>query len=272
MEREEFEALLADENVSAYLAEKYVAKADFDKVNGKKDQLLGEKKREQDKAKGLADQLSKWTAISEQVGQLGFDMDEVLPKFLSTMQKQQADGGDEPPKGNESLKVLEDRMTIQKQTYESKISSMQKEHEKKVSDLESYTQRVLKGWDNEKAENTLVSEMNRIGVLPTHFKTLKMAFRNIAAVEENEDGVRGVLMLNENGLKVPATEYFDAFAQSDEGKVYIAAPQTTGGGAVGGRGGRQSIDFNAERNKALQKGDIRSSIGLAILQDGQKKR
>lgn len=272
MEREEFEALLTDENVVAFLTERYVPKTDFDKVNGKKEQLLSEKKREQDKAKALADQLSKWNSISEQVGQMGFDMDEVVPKFLASLQKQQDGTDDGSSKNSETVKVLEDRMTIQKQTYESKISSMQKEHEKKVNELESYTQRVLKGWDNEKAENTLISEMNRIGVLPAHFKTLKMAFRNIAAVEENEDGVRGVLMLNDNGLKIPATEYFDNFAQSDEGKMYIAAPQTSGGGAVGGRGGRQSIDFNAERNKALQKGDIRSSIGLAIMQDTTKKR
>lgn len=273
MEREEFDALLADESVATLLAEKYVPKADFDKVNGKKEQLLSEKKREQERAKKFEEELGKYKSVSDQIGQLGFDADAELAKFVGMLQKQQSSDPNqsEPSKSND-IKVLEDRMTIQKQTFENKIASMQKDYEKRLSELDAQNKRISQGWDSEKAENTLISEMNRIGVLPVHFKTLKMALRTRATVEENEDGVRGVLMLNENGLKVPATEYFDALAQSDEWKVYIAAPQTTGGGAVGGKGGRQNIDFNAERNKAMQNKDTRSSIELALLQQEAAKR
>lgn len=277
MEREEIDALLADEAVASVLAERFVAKSDFDKVNSKKEQVLGEKKREQDKAKKLEEELSKWRSVSEQIGQLGYDVDEVLPTIVSKLQKQH-DGVDEvdaPPKQtDESRKILEDRLTVQKQTYESKIESLKKDYDKKIADMEATTRQVITGWDAEKIENALMTEMNRVGVMPSHLKTLKLAFRNLAEVSENEDGVRGVLVTNDNGLKISVSEFFDAFAQSDEGKAYIAAPTTSGGSAIGGKGGRHTIDFNAERNKALQKGDSKSSIELAMAQyrQSQKKR
>lgn len=274
MEREEIEVLLQDEAVAAVLAEKFVSKTDFDKVNNKKEQLLSEKKREQDKVKQAQEQLSKWQSFSEQVGKLGFDVEDIIPKFLESLQKQH-DGtpeGSPDPQKNEAVKILEDRMTIQKQTFEKQIESIKKDYEKKLAEMQAENSRILQGWDGEKIENTLLSEMNRVGVLPIHQKTIKMAFKTRAEVSENEDGVRGVLLTNDNGLKISATEFFDSFAQSDEGKAYIAAPQSSGGGAVGGKGGRQSIDFNAERNKALQRGDARSSVELAMAQFRSKTR
>lgn len=264
MGREEILQMLALEEVQAVVRESFVDKEEFDKVNNKREQLLTEKKSIQGKLKTVEEELGTWKGIETKVGELGFNIDEVVESLSKkTGEEDNAD---------EKLKLAQNRLTVQKETYESRIASMTKEHEKQLNEIKEQNQLLTRGWDVEKIENTINAEFDRINVLPKHRAILRQAFVPVAAVEENEDGVRGVLLTNNAGLKTSATDFFDSFAQSEEGKAYIAAPVTTGGGAIGGKGGKHAVDYNAERLKALEKGDSFSSVGLALSEFLKQKR
>ena len=270
MEREELEKLLESEEVQALLGEKYVAKTDIEKLEGKKNQILGEKKKVQEEVKTLKDTLAKYTGIVEKIGQMGYNPEDKLSEFVATLEIDTSKG-DNPAKAITNPN-LEDRLVVQQRTYESKIRTVQEEKEKRIKELENVLNSTVRGWDAEKIENALNHELDGIGVLPTHKNILKAAFKNLAEVAENEDGVRGVQLTTTDGLKVSAKEFFEAFAQSDEGKAYIAAPITTGGGALGGKGTRNTIDFTAERGNALRDGNTFQSVALALQEAGRKKR
>jgi len=274
MEKTEIEALLkGDETLQAYLAEQFVAKTDFDKVNSKKEQILGEKKKLQDKYAELETQSKSKSDYLEQIGTLGFNADEVLPQLLETLKSQVDIDPAAPgvmPKLDPSKKILEDRLKVIQQTYESKINSIKKDYEGKLTEQTERNGTIEGGWNVEKIENTLLSEMDRIGVAPSHRAMLRSAFRNRAEVS-TEDGVRSVLLTNDDGLKTSATEFFNAFAETDNGKLYIAANTTTGGGAIGGKNGRNKIDFNAERSKALKSGKAHQSVSLAMSEFNQRR-
>lgn len=272
MTPEEITALLESEEAQEYLKEKFVSKTDFDSVTKKKDQLLGEKKKEQDKAKGLQAELDKFADYRNKVGELGFDMDETFNTFLDGLKKNanSPEGEAAPPSVN-TTKMFEDRLEVQKKTYESKLDSQKSTYEKRLEELQKEFDTTLQGWYAEKIENTLNSGLDQIGVMPKHKKFLKAAIRSQAKVLETEDGVRSVFISNEEGFDVPAPEYFEAFAQTEDGKLYIAASVTGGGGAPGGRG-NVKIDYAAERQKALQEGNTQRAISLALQERQAKKR
>ena len=262
MEREELEKLLESEDVQTVLSEKYVLKNDVEKLEGKKNQILGEKKKIQEKNHELEQTLAQYKAMSEKIGQLGFNPDEKFAEFIASLEvKPEGDVEGTPHKDGTKL---EDRLVIQQRTYEARLEALKESKDVRIKELEDTLRNTVSGWDAEKIENALNHELDRIDVLPTHKKILKDAFRSLAGIEEDEDGVRSVQIRTEDGLQVSAKEYFDAFAQSAEGKAYIAAPTTTGGGALGGKGTRNTVDFVAERNKAMQNGDTPQSIHLAL--------
>lgn len=272
MTPEEIAALLESEEAQEFLKDKFVSKTDFDSVTRKKDQLLGEKKKEQEKAKTLQTELDKFAVYRDTVGELGFDMDETFNNYLVDLKKKaETPEGDEPVPSAETKKMFEDRLTLQKGTYEAKLETQKNAYEKKLAELQDRFNATLDGWYAEKIENTLNSGLDQIDVMPKHKKFLKAALRTQAKVMENEDGVRGVLISNEEGLDVPASEYFEAFAQSEEGKLYIAAPVTGGGGAPGGKGGTK-VDYAAERQRALQAGNTQRAISLALQEQQARRR
>jgi len=65
MEHDELMQLLESEEVQAVLNEKYVAKTEVEKIEAKKNQLLSEKKKVQEKTKTLEEELGKFKALSE---------------------------------------------------------------------------------------------------------------------------------------------------------------------------------------------------------------
>lgn len=268
MEREELEKLLESEEAQTLLNEKYVAKTEVEKIEAKKNQILSEKKKVQDKAKTLEENLSKFTSISEKIGQMGYDPEEKLAELIATLEAGTPEGAQQQ---KDVAKSIEDRLVVQQRTHESKLKSLSDEKNRQIEELQNALSSTIRGWDAEKIENALNQELDRIDVLPAHKKVLKAAFRNLAKVDDNEDGVRGVLITNDEGLTIPAKDFFDAFAQSDEGKAYIAAATTTGGGALGGKGTRNTIDFATERRNALQQKDTEKSIGLALTEYGRRQ-
>ncbi len=266
LNKEELLALLESEEAQGILAERFVPKGDFDSVNSKREQLLGEKKREQKKAENLKSELEKFEGFKTAVGELGFDMDETFTSYLTDLKRkaENPDGGEADEGGSgEARKVLEDRLVVQKDTYESKLAAQKKTYEDKLDGLQTALDATVSGWYTEKIENTLNSELDRIDVLPKHKKLLKDAFRTRAEVLEDEDGVHSVLVTNENGLKVSAQDFFDAFAQSEDGKSYIASQPTGGGGAPGGKGTRK-VDYAQERSKALREGNVARSTEIVL--------
>lgn len=276
MEQEELDKLLENEDVKAAIAAQYVLKTDFDKVLSKKDQILAEKKKEQEKTQHAEAELKKHGDFYTQIGQLGFNPDEIVGNLLNSLKAQATN-----PEGEQvatptdtktdANKLMNDRLAIQKQTYESRIDTAKKSYEDKIKTLEDSGISLVRGWDSEKVENTLSSELDRIGVLPKHKKVLKQAFKGRSEVAENEDGVRGVMVSNEDGMRVSASEFFDSFANSDEGKVYISAPATTGGGALGSRGTKNAVDYDAEIQKANMAGDTGRAIALKTAKYRNKK-
>jgi len=267
MEHDELMQLLESEEVQAVLNEKYVAKTEVEKIEAKKNQLLSEKKKVQEKTKTLEEELGKFKALSEKIGQMGYDPDEKLAEFIATLETGTPEGAQQQ---KDLAKSIEDRLVVQQRTHEAKLKSLADEKDRQIAELKDALSNTIRGWDAEKIENALNQELDRIDVLPAHKKVLKAAFRNLAKVDDDEDGVRGVLMTNDEGLTIPAKDFFDAFAQSDEGKAYIAAQTTTGGGALGGKGTKNAIDFTAERGKALQQKDTEKSVGLAYLEYRKK--
>ena len=267
MEHEELEKLLESDEVKALLNEKYVSKSEVEKIEAKKNQLLSEKKKVQDKAKVLEETLSKFTSISEKIGQMGYDPDEKLTELIATLET----GGHDDAQPQKD-KTTEDRLVVQQKTHEAKIKALNDEKNKQIEELQNALSATVRGWDTEKIENALNFELDRIDVLPAHKKVLKAAFRNLAKVDDDEDGVRSVLMTNDEGRVIPAKDFFDAFSQSEEGKPYIAAATTTGGGALGGKGTKNTIDFATERRNALQQKNTEKSIGLAFAEAYGRKQ
>ncbi len=269
-EREELEKLLESEEMQAMLNEKYVSKIEVEKLEGKKNQLLSEKKKVQAQAKSLEDALSKYTSVTDKIGEMGYDAEEKLAEWLVSLETNQPNL-EGKPKG-ENVKNIEDRLVVQQRTYDARMASLKEENTRKIKELEDTLRDTVRGWDAEKVENALNQELDHIDVLPTHKRVLKAAHKNLAVVAENEDGVRSVQMTTEDGLRVSAREFYESFAQSDEGKAYIAAPTTSGGGAIGGKGTKQVIDFGAERNKALQDGNTQRSVSLGMTEWRRKQQ
>lgn len=226
------------------------------------------KKKVQDKVKTLEETLSRYTTLSEKIGQMGYDPEEKLAELIATLEAGTPEGAQQQ---KDAAKSIEDRLVVQQRTHESKLKSLADEKNKQIEELQNALGGTIRGWDAEKIENALNQELDRIDVLPAHKKVLKAAFRNLAKVDDDEDGVRGVLLTNEEGRTIPAKEFFDAFAQSDEGKAYIAAATTTGGGALGGKGTKNTIDFPAARRNALQQKDTQTSVSLAMAEFRQKQ-
>lgn len=265
MDREQLEKLLNSEEAKEILAEKYVSKSDFDAVNNKKEQLLTEKKKVQSKYAELEEKSKTQEQLFEQIGQLGYDPQEVLAQTLATLENPASSTDDGKIK-----KELEGRMQVQRQTYEAKLASQAQEYERKIKERDDNLQYLTRGWNTEKIENTLNAEMDRISVSPKHKNILKAAFRNRAKVLD-EDGVRNVVIANDEGIELSATDFFNNFKETEDGKTYILAAPTIGGGAPGGKGRRGNVDFNAERRKALQNKDSRSSVNVALAQYFNKK-
>lgn len=258
MNEEQLKEMLENEEVQAYLAENFTAKTDLDAVTKKKEELLSEKKKLQAKNKALEEKYRVQSEFFDQIGQRGFDPTEVLAQTIAAL--------DNPTPVDEgsSKRELEGRLQVQKQTYEAKLASQAQEYERRIAEEQEKVSHLTNGWNREIVENTLNAEMDRIAVAPKHKSILKAAFRNKAQVTTDEDGVRNVLITNDDGIEISAPEFFNNFRETDSGKEYIIASPSTGGGAPGGKGRQAVIDFNAERVKALQQRNSRGAVKAAV--------
>lgn len=281
---EELAALMESEEAQALLAEKYVDKDAFDRVTSKKDQLLGEKKKIQQTMKETEEKFTRYQELLSKAGELGFDPDTTFDDFLVSLGNKstepathEGDGkggageGDAPKTGGSASKDVEGRLAVQASTFNARLENQRKEYEKRIAEQDAQIKNLIAGWDKEKIENTLTSEMDRINVQPKHKKLIKDAYRHRATVDEDDDGVgRSVWMLNESGARISAAEFFDAFAQGEEGKSYIAAPQNTGGGSVGGRGGKNVIDYGQAIGEAQKNKDSVGGVAAKMAAFAQK--
>lgn len=88
-------------------------------------------------------------------------------------------------------------------------------------------------------DNALKTALSDIRVRDEDRELIESAYRGRAVVKDL-DGRREVLIPDRDGLELPIGEYFKTWAQSDQGKRYIKAPDNSGGGARGSAGGNGS--------------------------------
>lgn len=81
-------------------------------------------------------------------------------------------------------------------------------------------------------DNGLTDSLSKAGVAPQHLDVVKAYIKSQNKAEITE--IDGKVVAQLNG--VPLTDFVTQWAQGDQGKHYIAAPQNSGGGANGANG------------------------------------
>jgi SMC interacting uncharacterized protein involved in chromosome segregation len=148
-------------------------------------------------------------------------------------------------KRKDELKSLQDRLEAleaEKADAEQKAAEKGGDIEKIKSQLEAKHKKELDTVNakleaaNSKLHTTLVDggiteALTKAGVAPQYLDASKaLLLKNKAEIEENENGV----VVKIDGK--PLNEFVTAWAQGDQGKHFVAAPNNGGGGAQGADG------------------------------------
>ncbi len=280
MAQEDLNEILENEDVQKYLQENFVDKSAFEKVSKKKEEILGEKKKKQEELKELSNKVSEYDNLFDSVEQRGYNVKEILENLSKGENNPEgevegAEGENKTPAGLDVAdfkKRAEEKLEVQKKNYERKIAALTEEKETKLKELQDQVQGLTSGWDSEKIENTLSAELDRVEVLPKYKKILKDAFRGRAEVGLDEDGERVVQFTGDDGLRRSATEFFDTFSQSEEGKNYVGAAMSAGGGAQGSYTGKHLRSLQQQRKEALEKKDAAAGVSAAMQSYYAKKK
>ncbi len=128
-------------------------------------------------------------------------------------------------------------------SYKDKLTELQKQAKALSSDTEKYKKlyESESGFTNKLlVENGLQAELVKVGVNnPAHLKAVKSMLS--AQVQVKVEGDERKAIIGDKGL----TEFISEWAKSDEGKHFVSAPNSTGGGSTGGgnaSGGGKSIN------------------------------
>ncbi|GGD64626.1 hypothetical protein GRI62_11850 [Erythrobacter arachoides] len=103
------------------------------------------------------------------------------------------------------------------------IDRVKASHEKAIKTLTERAEKAEAARDTFLIDNVITSDLATHNVAPAFRPMLAMAWKAQAKVTDGEAFIGDQ----------PIAEYIKTFATSDEGKHYILAPQTSGGGAVG---------------------------------------
>jgi len=117
-------------------------------------------------------------------------------------------------------------------TYKDKLTELQKQAKAITTDAEKYKKlyESESGFTNKLlVENGLQAELVKVGVNnPAHLKAVKSMLSTQVQVKVEGDERKAVI--GDKGL----TEFISEWAKSDEGKHFVSAPNSTGGGSTGG--------------------------------------
>lgn len=145
---------------------------------------------------------------------------------------------EELAKAQEALKEIEDAKLKDEANWQELEGRLRAEMNEKESVLKS---------TNESLTNTIIgerltSELLAAGVAPHFLEAVKAMLRSQVALEENKAVAEGQ----------PLNEYIKAWAESDTGKHFVAAPDNSGGGAPGSKNSKPvSKKFNEMSSQEL---------------------
>ena len=139
-----------------------------------------------------------------------------------------------------------------KDNYEKKLKEYDNKGLERYTQLEDSYNKIVNKYDNEKIENTINYYFEQTGVAECFKPVLKEAFKIKARAKYNdENDVRDIYFVkNENNveLEINPKEFFNEFANSEEGKIYIQAPRNAGGGAIGNTGSNKTTKKMSSEN------------------------
>lgn len=177
-------------------------------LKANRDKILGEKKK-------LEEQLA------------GLDLD-TLPQTLEELKAFKAE-----------REKLEREKLEGKGQYELLLKRATDKYEADRAELAKQLEAVTRELHETLRDNALKTALSDIRVRDEDRELIESAYRGRAVVKDL-DGRREVLIPDRDGLELPIGEYFKTWAQSDQGKRYIKAPDNSGGGARGSAGGNGS--------------------------------
>ncbi|MBX0289716.1 hypothetical protein K3G63_04665 [Hymenobacter sp. HSC-4F20] len=113
-----------------------------------------------------------------------------------------------------------------------------KQYDSKLNEAKEQLQKATARADRLYSENALMSAMTEANItLPHAQKAVKAMLRDQIKVEYEGDEV--VVTID----NMPVADKVKAYAQSDEGKYFVTAPNNSGGGS-GGQGGSTATDYS----------------------------
>lgn len=120
-----------------------------------------------------------------------------------------------------------------------------KQYDTKLTEANAKLEAATKRADRLYSENALIMAMTEANItLPSAQKAVKAMLRDQVKVEYEGDEV--VVTID----NMPVAEKVKAYAQSDEGKFFVSAPNNSGGGAGGGTN-KGTTDYSKKSNTEL---------------------
>lgn len=168
-----------------------------------------------------------------------FDRDEW--ERLKELQAKQ-DDGDSSKKEDAELKRLEEK-------YEARLDEATNERDKYKNTLY-----------NRLKEQDLEKHLRRVNVADQYLPAVKALLKDKVKVIEEDDDIKAVAGVAEKDLG----KFIEDWAKTDEGKTYIAAPDTSGGGnrKGGGNGGVGDVKSKADLKTSKEKSKYVAEHGL----------
>lgn len=133
-------------------------------------------------------------------------------------------------KGVEIDPTEHEQLKTQVEELQGKLTKAEKAAAKQVEDLTKAVATKDAALQSYLIDNGLSEAMLKAGVRPEMMPAVKAMLKGQASIKD-ENGTYSAFM----GDK-PLTDAVSAWAASDEGKHFVAAPANTGGGATGGGG------------------------------------
>lgn len=199
---------------------------EFNRVVSKKDEILDEKKKLQIKYKKFeganidVDKYTKAVDALEELEEAGF-LDE---------------------DGNVNHKAFKEGGNSEE--YDIKIKRLEKQYarelaeaNKKSTSLEERNNGLINKITTGLIKDQLMGALETVNVSSKHKDMVYGSFLHRASVEQEGDDEFNVVIKDDDGTPLSVGEFFKSWAGSEQAKLYIQAPETTGGGSGGGAGG-----------------------------------
>jgi hypothetical protein len=131
-------------------------------------------------------------------------------------------------------KAANERKSLEgKSQWELLEKRLKEDHANAMKQAQDKLEKVLGLYHGTLRDNALSKALNEIRVRDEDRSLLEDAYRGRVTVREDGDKYKPVI-LDKDGLELDVLEYFKSWAQTDEGKRRVKAPDASGGGARGG--------------------------------------